>query len=50
MKDGYTAQDAISLIREKRSPWPLFNKNIEESLLEQDVPPEESGSKWNSKK
>lgn len=44
MKDGYAAQDAINLIREKRSPWALFNKNFEKWLLEQDAAPEERGS------
>lgn len=43
MKDGYTAQEAIDLIREKRSGWALFNKNFMKWLLEQDAAPEEKG-------
>ena len=44
MREGMSAREAIDLIREKRSPWALFNKNFEKWLLEQDAAPEERGS------
>ena len=34
MREGYSAQRAIDLIREKRSGWALFNKNFVKWLLE----------------
>ena len=33
MREGYTAEEAISLMREKRSSWVLMNKSFEEFLL-----------------
>lgn len=33
MRDGYTAEQAISLMREKRSSWVLMNQTFEEYLL-----------------
>ena len=33
MKDGYTAEDAIHLMRSKRSGYVLFNKSFEKYLL-----------------
>ena len=36
MKDGYTAKDAIALIREKRSEWALCNEMFEAWLLAKD--------------
>lgn len=36
MRDGYTAKDAINLMREKRSEWVLCNKVFEKWLLELD--------------
>jgi len=40
MREGYTAQESISLIREKRSPYALCNKHFERFLLNEDA------SKW----
>jgi protein-tyrosine phosphatase len=34
MKDGYTAEEAINLIRKKRSPHALFNQNFVRKLQE----------------
>ena len=34
MKDGYTAEEAINLIRKKRSPYALFNQNFVRKLQE----------------
>lgn len=39
MKEGYTADEAITLIREKRSEWALCNKTFEEWL--RDLPQSE---------
>lgn len=36
MRDGYSAKDAIDLIRTKRSSYCLFNQNFERWLLSQD--------------
>jgi protein-tyrosine phosphatase len=40
MREGYTAEETISLIREKRSPYALCNKHFERFLLSEDA------SKW----
>lgn len=36
MQDGYTAEEAIDLIRSKRNPYALFNKAFVKFLLELD--------------
>lgn len=36
MKEGYSADDAIALMREKRSKWVLLNKDFEEFLINLD--------------
>ena len=40
MRDGYSAKDAIALMREKRSPWVLCNAEFENYLLQLDTPNE----------
>ena len=37
MRDGYRADDAIALIRERRSEWALCNTDFEKYLLELDT-------------
>ena len=37
MRDGYTAKDAIALMKEKRSPWVLCNAEFEDYLLRLDT-------------
>jgi protein-tyrosine phosphatase len=39
-KEGYTSQEAIDLIRARRSEWALFNKTFEKWLLALDTPKE----------
>lgn len=36
MRDGYTAEEAIDLIRERRSPYALCNYDFEQFLLSED--------------
>ena len=40
MRDGYTAKEAIALMREKRSSWVLCNAEFENYLLRLDEPEE----------
>jgi len=37
MRDGYTAEEAIQLLRKTRSGWVLFNGRFEKWLLEQNL-------------
>lgn len=36
IREGYTPEDAVALIRKKRSSWCLFNQDFEKYLLEFD--------------
>lgn len=36
MKEGYSAKDAIALMREKRSKWVLLNRDFEDFLIQLD--------------
>ncbi len=38
MRDGYTAKEAIALMREKRSPWVPCNAEFEDYLIRLDEP------------
>lgn len=40
MRDGYSAKDAIALMRAKRSPWVLCNAEFEDYLIRLDEPEE----------